>query len=191
MPGPIRVLMLEDSEPDAERMRDELHRAGVHTVTERVDSEDTFASALREFSPDIVLSDHSLSQFNGRAALELVRDVRPTVPLIIVTCSVHGDKAVAYMRAGGEDLIIKENLDRLAESVTEALHARRPLEKLSPRQLQVLRMVAEGQRTREIAARLKLSVKTVEAHRSAIMKRLEIHDLVGLVRYAMRVGLVT
>jgi DNA-binding NarL/FixJ family response regulator len=52
-------------------------------------------------------------------------------------------------------------------------------------------MVAEGYRTREIATRLKLSVKTVESHRGEIMKRLEIHDVVGLVRYAMRVGLVS
>jgi DNA-binding NarL/FixJ family response regulator len=51
-------------------------------------------------------------------------------------------------------------------------------------------MVAEGHRTRAIAVRLKLSVKTVESHRGEIMKRLEIHDVVGLVRYAMRVGLV-
>jgi DNA-binding NarL/FixJ family response regulator len=51
-------------------------------------------------------------------------------------------------------------------------------------------MVAEGHRTREIASRLSLSVKTVESHRGEIMKRLEIHDVVGLVRYAMRVGLV-
>jgi len=65
------------------------------------------------------------------------------------------------------------------------------LDKLTPRQIEVLRMVAEGHRTREIALRLKLSVKTVESHRGEIMKRLEIHDVVGLVRYAMRVGLVS
>lgn len=182
--------MVDDSEPDAERIRHELNRASVPIVTVRVDSRDAFVSALHVFSPDVVLSDHSLITFSGRAALALVRTARPTLPLIIVTCEAHADKAVAYLRAGAEDLVVKDNLDRLAASLTEAIQARRPLGKLTRRQMEVLRMVADGLRTREIAAQLKLSVKTVEAHRSEIMKRLEIHDLVGLVRYAMRVGLV-
>jgi DNA-binding NarL/FixJ family response regulator len=188
--NPVRVLLLEDSEADAELIRDELRRAGLHTVTERVDSEDAFTSALREFEPDVVLSDHSLSQFDAHAALALLREVRPTTPLILVTGSLNGEKTVACLRAGAEDLLIKGNLARLAVSITDAVHLRQPLEKLTPRQIEVLRMVAEGHRTREIASRLSLSVKTVESHRGEIMKRLEIHDVVGLVRYAMRVGLV-
>jgi DNA-binding NarL/FixJ family response regulator len=111
--------------------------------------------------------------------------------LILVTGSENTDATVACIRAGAEDLITKTNLSRLAASITKAVQLRRPLDKLTPRQIGVLRMVAEGHRTREIALRLKLSVKTVESHRGEIMKRLEIHDVVGLVRYAMRVGLVS
>ena len=183
--------MLEDSESDAELIRDELRRAGLSTITERVECEDTFTSALTNFAPDVVLSDHSLARFDAHSALALLRAVRPATPLIIVTASVHGAKTVACLRAGAEDLIIKGCLSRLAASIADALHLRRPLDKLTPRQIEVLRMVAEGHRTRGIAARLKLSVKTVESHRGEIMKRLEIHDVVTLVRYAMRVGLVT
>jgi DNA-binding NarL/FixJ family response regulator len=191
MTKPIRVLVLEDSEADAELIRRELRRAGVPTVIERVDSEDEFAFALRHFLPDIVLSDYSLAQFDARSALELLRKVRPTTPLLIVTGSLNGGgKAVACLRAGAHDLITKGNISRLAASITEALKVRRPLVKLTPRQLQVLQMVAEGYRTREIASRLELSVKTVETHRGEIMKRLDLHDVVSLVRYAMRVGLV-
>ena len=108
-----------------------------------------------------------------------------------MTGSVNSDATVACIRAGAEDLITKANLSRLAASITKAVQLRRPLDKLTPRQIEVLQMVAEGHRTREIAARLKLSVKTVESHRGEIMKRLAIHDVVGLVRYAMRVGLVS
>jgi DNA-binding NarL/FixJ family response regulator len=189
--NPVRVLMLEDSEADAELIRQELNRAGLCTVSERVNCEQTFAAALDNFVPDVVLSDHSLAHFDAQSALALLLRVRPTTPLIIVTGSFNGDKAIAWLRAGAEDLIIKSNLSRLASSITDAVHLRRPLDKLTPRQIEVLRMVAEGRRTREIAACLKLSVKTVESHRGEIMKRLEIHDVMSLVRYALRVGLVS
>ena len=188
--NPVRVLMLDDSEADAELIRQELNRAGLATVSERVNCEHSFAAALENFAPDVVLSDHSLALFDAQSALALLLRVRPTTPLIIVTGSFNGDKAIAWLRAGVEDLIIKSNLSRLAASITDAVHLRRPLEKLTARQIEVLRMVAEGRRTREIAACLKLSVKTVESHRGEIMKRLEIHDVMSLVRYALRVGLV-
>jgi DNA-binding NarL/FixJ family response regulator len=189
-PSQIRVLMLEDSEADAELIRHELRRAGLAAVTSRVDSAEAFSSALRDFAPDVVLSDHSLAQFDGRAALALVRKARPATPLIVVTGFPNSDKTAAYIRAGAEDLITKTDLGRLASSITEAVRLRRPLEKLTTRQIEVLRMVAEGHRTREIASRLKLSAKTVESHRGEVMKRLQIHDVVGLVLYAVRVGLV-
>ncbi len=187
---PFRILMVEDSEADAELIRRELRRSGFSAVTERVDSESAFTSALRDFAPNVVLSDHSLGQFDAESALTVLRKVRPTTPLIIVTGSLIVDKAVACLRAGADDVIVKENLYRLAASIAQAVHLRRPLAKLTARQIEVLQMVAEGYRTREIAAHLSLSIKTIESHRGEIMKRLQIHDVVGLVRYAMRVGLV-
>jgi DNA-binding NarL/FixJ family response regulator len=187
---PIRVLLLEDSEADAELIRNELHRAGMPTLTARVDSEGAFASAVRDFAPDVVLADHSLDQFDSVAALEILRSVRPTAPFIIVTGTLTGAQSVAAIRAGVEDLVLKVYLSDLPASITDALAIRRPLHKLTGRQVQVLRLVAEGHRTREIAKRLGLSVKTVESHRGEIMKRLKMHDVVSLVRYAMRVGLV-
>lgn len=187
----IRILLLEDSEADAELIRHELDRAGLATVIERVDSEETFASAIRDFAPDVVLSDHTLGQFHSRVAQQILRDLRPTAPFIIVTGSISGAQSVAAIRAGAEDLVLKANLGRLSASIDAALAVRRPLHKLTGRQVEVLTLVAEGHRTREIAKRLRLSVKTVESHRGEIMKRLKMHDVVSLVRYAMRVGLVT
>ena len=64
------------------------------------------------------------------------------------------------------------------------------LARLSPRQREVLQLLAEGSSTKEIAFRLKVSIKTVETHRAQIMERLDIHDLAGLVRFAVRTGLV-
>lgn len=187
---PIRILLMADSEVDAELIRHELDRSGLATIIERAESEAAFASALREFAPNVVLLDQSSQQFDAQLTLAQLRRVRPATPLIIVTDSLVDDRTVAWLRAGAEDVIIKENLARLAPSIMHAVNLRRPLDKLTPRQIEVLRLVAEGHRTREIATHLKLSVKTIESHRGEIMRRLEIHDLVGLVRYAMRVGLV-
>jgi DNA-binding NarL/FixJ family response regulator len=187
----IRILMLEDSAAEAELIRHELHRAGLQIVVERVDSEDAFSAAIQNFTPDVVLSDHSLGPFTSLMAQEILRELRPTAPFIIVTGAITGAQSVAAIRAGAEDLVLKAYLGRLAASITEALAVRRPLHRLTERQVQVLRLVAEGHRTREIANQLDLSVKTVESHRGEIMKRLKMHDVVSLVRYAMRVGLVT
>ena len=187
----IRILMLEDSAAEAELIRLELDRAGIKSLIARVDSEETFAAAVRDFAPDVVLSDHSLGQFNSSSAQDIVRELRPTAAFIIVTGAITGAQSVAAIRAGAEDLILKAHPGGLAASIIEALAVRRPLHTLTDRQVQVLRLVAEGNRTRDIAERLGLSVKTIESHRGEIMKRLKMHDVVSLARYAMRVGLVT
>jgi DNA-binding NarL/FixJ family response regulator len=186
----LRVLLLENSESDAELIKHELSRAGLSPVTKRVDTEEAFASALPEFAPDIVLFDHS-AQVDARDALRVLRRLRPVTPLIVVSGSLNGEKTVACVRAGVEDVIPKSHLSRLPNSISHAVSIRRPLHRLTPRQIEVLRMVADGHRTREIANRLKLSVKTVESHRGEVMKRLGMHDVVSLVRYAFRVGLIS
>jgi len=94
------------------------------------------------------------------------------------------------VRAGAETVISKKNLAPLAPAISAALDARSALEKLTPRQIEVMRLVARGLRTRDIAERLKLSVKTVESHRQEVMRRLDLGNMADLVRYAVRVGLV-
>lgn len=186
----LKVLLLEDSDADAELITHELLQSGMTIMVGRVDSAEAFSAALRDFVPDVVLSDHSLSQFDSLAALELVRAERPTVPFIIVAGAITGAQSVAAIRAGAEDLVLKSNLQRLAPAIRDALTVRRPLQKLTARQVQVLKMVAEGHRTRDVATRLGLSIKTIESHRSEIMKRLQLHDVVSLARYAIRLGLI-
>jgi DNA-binding NarL/FixJ family response regulator len=187
---PLRVLLLEGSENDAALIWRELQRSGMNVLIARVDSAESFTASLDSFAPDVVLSDHTLGQFDARAALEIMRTIRPTVPFIIVTGAVTGALTGAAIRAGAEDLILKTYLSGLDASINNALAIRRPLQTLTDRQIEVLRMVAEGYRTRDIATRLRLQVKTVESHRYEMMKRLRVHDVVSLVRYAIRVGLI-
>jgi DNA-binding NarL/FixJ family response regulator len=189
--GPLRVLLLEDSDADAQLITHELNRSGLTVMTGRVDTADSFTAALRSFAPDVVLSDHSLAQFDSSAALQILRSIRPATPLIVVTGVVTGGQCVAMVRQGAADLVLKAYLSRLAAAIVSALEVRSGLTQLTTRQVEVLTMVAEGHRTRDIAARLGLSIKTVESHRGEIMKRLRLHDVVSLVRYAIRVGLVS
>jgi len=185
----LRVLLLEDDAADAALISHELQRSGMRILLAQVNSAESFTAALKSFLPDVVLSDHSLGQFDSRAALEVLREVRPTVPFIIVTGALIAAQAGAAIRAGAEDLVLKTHMRGLEASISNAVAARRPLHALTERQVQVLKLVTEGQRTREVAKRLGLSIKTVESHRSEIMKRLNIHDVVSLARYAIRVGL--
>lgn len=186
----LRVLLLEDSAADAELIERVLDRAGYAVLAERVDSREAFALALRAFEPDIVLSDSSLAEFDAPTALTVLRALRPGTPLLVVSGGIDARSAVESLRAGAEDYVVKDHLERLPSSIEAALFARQGLKKLTPRQLQVLHLVAEGHTTRKIARRLRLSAKTIETHRGEMMRRLEIHDVVGLVRYAVRVGLV-
>lgn len=187
----LRVLFLDDNPADTRLVTDSLTRSGMSVVTERVESRDSFTQALREFAPDVVLSNDALAEFDVRSALELMHDLRPTAPFIIVAEGLDDHSAGACVRAGAEDFVLKSNLSRLRQAIECALSVRRRLEKLTPRQMEVLQLMAQGLTTPEIARRLNLSGKTIETHRGEIMKRVGIHDIVGLVRYAVRVGLVS
>jgi len=188
---PLRILLLEDSAADAELITHELERAGIACVTQRVDTEGTFVHALRSFEPDIILFDHGLARYDAMAALRAARAERPATPIIVVTNTLDEEAAVVTLKAGVDDYLLKEHLTRLGPAIAAAQSVRGPLRRLTPRQVDVLRLMAEGLTTRDIARRLTLSVKTVETHRAAVMSRLAIHDLAGLVRYALRVGLIS
>ena len=189
-PATLRILHIEDDPEDAQRVEQELARTGTSCVIERVETSEEFVRALERFAPDVVLCDHALERFNARSALQHIRAARPVIPLIIVTGALTEELVVDYIRAGVADYVSKTNLGRLRPAIEAALVARRRLEQLSPRQVEVLRLLVEGQSTSEIARRLELSVKTVETHRMAVMDRLGLHDLPALVRFAIHVGLV-
>jgi DNA-binding NarL/FixJ family response regulator len=186
----VRILLLDDSRADADLIAHELERSEIDVVLERVDSEAAFTAAVDTFAPDVVLSDHALAQFNSQAALETLRAVAPATAFIIVTGAQLGSMTSASIRAGADDVVFKTHLGGLAASISHAIDVRRPLGTLSNRQVEVLKLVAEGYRTRDIANRLGLRVKTVESHRYALMKRLHVDSVVGLVRFAIRVGLI-
>jgi DNA-binding NarL/FixJ family response regulator len=186
----IRILILDSSATDAEHITASLAKNSLRAETKWVSTKAAFTDAVETFAPDVVLCESLVSHFSAVDVLEVLRATRPVTPVIVVAASPDPRDTVASVRAGVEDVVPKTHLSRLAASVHAALKTRKRLELLSPRQLQVLTLIAEGNTTREIAKRLRVSVKTAETHRTEVMKRLDLHDVVSVVRYAIRVGLV-
>ena len=121
----LRVLIVEDSVPDAELMLRALRGAGLEPVHERVDRPEAMRQALQRQSWDVVLSDYSLPAFDAPAALALLQDCSPDVPFLVVSGSVGEDTAVALMKAGAADYVMKDRLARLAPAVTRAVEGAR------------------------------------------------------------------
>lgn len=113
----IRILLVEDVEDDAVLIQHVLKRNGVQFEMTRVEDPDEMMAALDEHEWDLVLSDYNLPRFSGLAALELVRQHDVDIPFIIVSGAIGEETAVAVMRAGAQDYILKGNLTRLAPAV--------------------------------------------------------------------------
>ena len=118
---PLRVLVVEDSSSDAELMLRALRLGGFEPQYERVETADAMRAALARQPWDIVLSDYYLPRFQAPAALALLREQRPEVPFIVVSGSVGEDTAVAAMKAGATDYVMKDRLQRLAPAVARAV----------------------------------------------------------------------
>ena len=118
---PLRVLIVEDSEEDADLLVLELKRGGYDPAFRRVDTAEEMAAALSEDNWDLVLSDYSMPAFTLPEALELVRDKGLDVPFVIVSATIGEEAAVAAMKAGAHDYVLKHNIGRLVPAVRREL----------------------------------------------------------------------
>src|SRR2546427_6379655 len=118
---PLRVLFVEDSAADAELMLRALKTGGFDAVHERVETAATLRAALEGGPWDVVLSDYYLPELEAPAALTLVRERAPDLPFLVVSGSMGEDTAVAAMKAGATDYIMKDRLQRLAPAVGRAI----------------------------------------------------------------------
>ncbi|WP_369943044.1 response regulator [Xanthomonas medicagonis] len=123
--GPIRILMVEDSPEDAELLSDQLLESGLEATFQRVESEDALRAALRDFAPDVVLSDLSMPGFSGHQALRVLREHGNAVPFIFVSGTIGEETAVQALRDGANDYIIKHNPTRLPSAVARAIREAR------------------------------------------------------------------
>jgi signal transduction histidine kinase len=120
-PRPLRVLLVEDSEPDARLLERALERGGFAVTTRRVDTAESMESALQERVWDLILCDHAMPRFSAPEALNLLKQHRLDVPFIIVSGYIEEETAVAAMKAGAHDYIMKDRLARLVPAVEREL----------------------------------------------------------------------
>jgi PAS domain S-box-containing protein/diguanylate cyclase (GGDEF)-like protein len=120
-----RIILVEDSTTDAELELHALRRAGIQFVPEIVETEDAFRNAAIGFDADIIISDYSLPNFDGMSALRIARDLCPAVPFIFVSGTIGEESAVAALRNGAADYVLKSNLKRFPAAVERAIQEAR------------------------------------------------------------------
>src|SRR6266404_1832166 len=121
MRQPLRVLLVEDSEADANLLRRALERSGFEPRCQRVDTRAAMELALRTESWDLILADHAMPQFSAPEALQVLKEGRLDVPFIIVSGHIEEETAIQAMKAGAHDFIMKDRLARLAPAVEREL----------------------------------------------------------------------
>jgi DNA-binding NarL/FixJ family response regulator len=210
---PVRILLAEDHTLVRAGIRALLESLeNVEVVAEAADGREALRLA-KEHHPDILLMDITMKELNGLEAAARLAKEQSAIRIIIL--SMHADQvyvrqalqagAAGYLLKGADvtelELALKAvtrgdtylspavSKDLVGDLLNGHVPAVNPLNDLTPRQREILQLVAEGRTTKEIASRLDLSIKTVETHRAQLMERLNIHDVAGLVKFAIRVGL--
>jgi two-component system, NarL family, nitrate/nitrite response regulator NarL len=210
----IKVLVADDHPVVRKGVQNCLAKQGkIRVVGEAVDGDEALRKA-RELSPDVVLMDISMPGMNGLAVTEMLRKEAPDMKVLIL--SVHSNKEYIFrvIQAGAHGYVSKEappeELIRAIQTVYEgephfsediaraALNEfvssggkKEPFAQLTVREREVLVLISEGYSNKEIADRLGIGVRTIETHRERIMRRLNIHSVAGLTKYAIANGLVS
>jgi len=212
---PIRVLLADDHALVRAGIRALLSRLpGVEVIAEAADGREALA-LVKAHLPDLVLLDISMAGLNGLEAAVRIAKEFPHVRVLILSAHANDAYVKQALRAGAAGYLIKDagiselelavqavargetylspaiSKHVVADYVRHAGDEPDPLELLTPRQREILQLLAEGNSTKEIARILHLSAKTVETHRTQLMERLNIHDIAGLVRFAIRAGVLS
>ena len=207
---PLRVLLADDHAIVREGFKLMLEREGLDVVGEAGNGREAIdlAQALK---PDIVVLDLYMPLLNGFNAARGILRACPGTGVILLTMHAEEHQVVAAIRAGIRGYVLKtQTRSDLSHAILEVARGdvylspgvsrvfvegylaptSRAPDLLAPRERQILRLIAEGKTSKEIAVLLDLTVKSVESYRSRIMEKLDIHQTAGLVRYAIRRGII-
>lgn len=187
---------------------------GVEVVGE-ADSGRKALELVRTRNPDVVLMDIAMPEMNGLETTTRVTKEIPGVRVIMLSMHAGEEYVMQALRAGASGYLLKDAATSELELAVRAVArgetyltptiskrviddylmrttgSQGPVDQLTKRQREILQLIAKGYTSKEMAQMLTLSPKTIETHRTQLMKQLDIHDVAGLVRYAIRVGLVT
>jgi len=208
---PIRILLAEDHVMFRQGLRVLLEQAGMVVIGEASDGQEALRLA-HEHQPHVAVLDIAMPHLNGLETARRLREAVPQTKTILLTMHTEEPYVLEALQAGTAGYVLKTQAavdivqaireamqgaiylsPRVANAVVQAYltGASLPPDPLTSREREILQRIAEGQTTKEIAAHLGLSVKTVESHRSNLMRKLDMHETATLVRYAIRRGLTT
>ena len=206
----LRILIADDHAVVRQGFRALLEREGFEVVGEAVNGQDALRLAA-ELKPDIALLDVSMPLLNGLEAGREIQRAHKDTQVVLLTMRAEDHLMAAALRGGIRAYVLKS---QAAEDLVLAIRAvarhqiylspglsrfvvdaylngeSAPVDPLAPRERQVLQLVAEGKTSKEIAVVLGLSTKTADSYRARVMEKLDIHEIAGLVRYAIRQGIV-
>lgn len=205
-----RVLLADDHQLFRQGLRGLLENAGHEVVGEAADGREALKLA-QSLRPDVAVMDLSMPLLNGLDAAHELRRVAPDTKTVLLTMYTDRSYVLQALRAGAKGYVLKtQAADDLIRAIREILRGEMYLspavsasvvdaylhktdevdDPLTARERQILQLIAEGNSTKQIARLLNVSFKTAESHRSRAMKKLDIHDVAGLVRYAISRGLI-
>lgn len=208
--APVRILLADDHGVIRDGLRSLLSSDGLQVIAQATDGREAVRLAL-EFQPDLAILDIAMPLLNGIDAAREIGSASPKTQAILLTVHSEDQYVLEAVRAGIRGYVLKtqvtEDLMRairevaggalylspsVSETVLRALRAKShaSADPLTPREREVLRLIADGNTTKQVAQKLGVSAKTADAHRTRLMAKLDIHETASLVRYAIRRGLI-
>jgi DNA-binding NarL/FixJ family response regulator len=207
----IRVLIADDHGLVRSGLKALIERMqGIEVIADAGDGQEAF-DLVRSLKPDVVLADIEMPRLDGIALARRVGEELPSVRVLVISMYQSAACVFQALQAGVAGYLVKGGTPQELELAIRSVYAGRrylspeiagdivegyvkPVPEqgaprsLTPRQYEILKLIAEGYGTRQIAERLQISIKTVEAHRTELMQRLGIFEVAGLVRYALQTG---
>ena len=207
---PVRILLADDHAVVRQGLRALLEREGFEVVAEASNGREAM-HLCDVHHPDVAVLDLAMPLLNGIDVAHEINKSNVGTKVVLLTMHTEDHLVVESLRAGVKGYVVKTNAYQelvqairsvcrgemyftpgISRTIVEAFlrQDKVPVSPISERERQVLQLIAEGKTTKEIASILGISVRTAESHRSNLMEKLNIHDAAGLVRYAIRMGLI-
>ena len=212
--NPITILLADDHALVRDGIRALLQKTANLQVIGEAETGDEAVQMAEHLRPEIVLMDIAMPGMNGLEATRLLAQKCPETRVIILSMHLEHEYVLQALQSGAKGYLLKgARTPELEFAITSVAHGETylspavskvvvgevvrlstaepsRLDRLTARQREVLKLIAEGLTTKEIAQKLGVSIKTVKTHRAELMEQLDIHDIAGLVRFAIHVGLV-
>ena len=211
----VRIILVDDHSLVRASLRSLVDEFGHFEVVAEGGNGLEAIELIEEHRPDVVMMDISMPKLNGIETTRRIVKEHPEAKVVVLSMHSEEQQVLQAMQAGASGYILKsspphelalaiESVARgqiflspsISKHVVDVYLGRttlrpNPVEQLTPRQREILQLIAEGHASKQIAQILGASVKTIESHRASLMDRLDIHDVAGLVRFAIRHGLVS